>query len=387
MTRVSSISIARLTAVSVAIGAFIALGISNCQSVFAQATGGKSNLSNAQLTALVRDPSVGSRALSVTVVGSGPLVTVLAEEREAAQDKDLKIDAMFLSRTLIEGAPGQIDKVKVLFSQTGKPARHITISRGEINDFSAGRISAATLLQSLTLVAVHAENMPEITDGPEVERRLLAWKRIDKLRAQGTGVSPFEAIFKEIQGLAKANDAEKVSQRLTYLESKLTGQEEQVKQAKDSLRGRGVPAVKTASTAGAGAGAGAATPSGHSGAPAQSAASGYIPPEADHLRSTFNAQSSEIISQVTRKNSTEGFKLRDLKAEIEKAFASHQDAKAFEMLHNFDLMATKILGTSAFGPGGQGGQGGGMGGGMNPGGGPPGGGPPGGGPPGGGPPF
>lgn len=377
MTRFSSLSILRSTAMSLTVIGALGLGVCRGQSVLAQAAG-KANLSNAQLTALVRDPSVGSRALSVTVVGSGPLVTVLAEEKEIAQDKDLKIDAMFLARTLIDGAPGQIEKVKVLFSQTGKPARYVTISRGEITDFSAGRVSAATLLQSLALVAVHAENMPEITDGPEVERRLLAWKRIDKLRAQGTGVSPFEAIFKEIQGLAKANDAEKVSQRLSYLESKLTGQEEQVKQAKDSLRGRGVPAVKTASSASAGAGAGTAAPGGPSAAPPQGAAGGYIPPEAEHLKATFNAQSNEIISQVTRKNSSEGYKLRDLKSEIEKAFASHQEARAYEMIHNFDLAATKVLGSSAFGPGGQGG-------GMGQGGGPPGGGPPGGGPPGGGP--
>jgi hypothetical protein len=377
MTRFMSISNARRTAMSVAIGSFVAF--SACLSpAFAEVASGKSNLSNAQLTALVRDPSVGARAMSVTVVGTGPLVTVLAEEREVAQDKDLKIDSMFLARTLIEGAPGQIEKVKVLFSQTGKPARHVTISRAEINDFSAGRISAATLLQSLALVSVQADNMPEINDGPEVERRLLAWKRIDKLRAQGTGVSPFEAIFKEIQGLAKANDAEKVSQKLTYLESKLTGQEEQVKQAKDSLRGRGVPAIKTASSAGAGAGA---SPSGHGSPPAQSAASGYIPPEAEHLKATFNAQSNEIISQVTRKNSSEGYRLRDLKSEIEKAFSNHQDAKAFELLHSFDLAATKVLGSSAFGPGAQAGGmgpqggGGGMGpqggGGMGPGGGGP----------------
>lgn len=377
MTRFLSFSKARRAATSVAIGSVLALGICQFQRAEAEAAG-KPVLSNAQLTTLVRDPSVGSRALSVTVVGSGPLVTVLAEEKEIAQDKDLKIDAMFLARTLIEGAPGQIEKVKVLFSQTGKPARHVTISRGEITDFSSGRVSAATLLQSLALVSVHADNMPEITDGPEIERRLLAWKRIDKLRAQGTGVSPFETIFKEIQALAKANDAEKVSQRLTYLESKLTGQEEQVKQARDSLRGRGVPAVKTVSTAGTGSGP--ATSTGHGSSPPQSAANGYIPPEAEHLKATFNAQSNEIISQVTRKNSSEGFKLRDLKTEIEKAFAAHQDAKAFELLHNFDLAATKVLGSSLFGPGSQAG-------GMGQGGGPPGGGPPGGGPPGGGQPF
>jgi hypothetical protein len=251
------------------------------------------------------------------------------------------------------------------------------------------------LLESLTFSSAQSLNMPEIAEGPEMARSLLVWKRIENLSAQGTGVSPFIAIFKEIQALAKANDIDKASERLTYLESKLIGQEQQVKQAKESLRGRGVPAVRTAANTGAGATPGAAAPGG---TPAHSAAAGFIPQEAEHLKAVFNAQANEIISQVTRKNSSEGYRLRDMKAEIDKFFAARQDAKAFEMLHNFDLAATKILGTSAFGPGGQGGgQGpGGMGpagggpGGMGPGGGGPGGGgPPGGGmgPGGGGPPF
>lgn len=358
-----------------------------CPQASAEVASGKSNLSNAQLTALVRDSSVGARALSVTVVGSGPTVTVLAEEKETAIDKDLKIDAMFLARTLIEGAPGQIEKVKVLFSQTGKPARHIMVSREEISDFSAGRLSAPALLESLRFSSAQSLNMPEIADGPEMARSMLVWKRIENLSAQGTGVTPFIAIFKEIQGLAKGGDADKASERLTYLESKLIGQEQQVKQAKESLRGRGVPAVRTAANTGAGATPSAGAPGG---TPAQNAGAGFIPQEAEHLKAVFNTQANEIISQVTRKNSTEGYRLRDMKAEIDKFFAARQDAKAFEMLHNFDMAATKILGTSAFGPGGQGGQGGG---GMGPGGGPPGGmgpgggGPPGSGPPGGGPPF
>ncbi len=398
MTKLYSRKTASLKVLTVALASLCTLGSMPCLKASAEVASGKSSLSNAQLTALVRDSSVGARALSVTVVGTGPTVTVLAEEKETAIDKDLKIDALFLARTLIEGAPGQIEKVKVLFSQTGKPARHIMVSRGEITDFSAGRLSAAALLESLTFSSAQSLNMPEIAEGPEMARSMLVWKRIENLSAQGTGVSPFVAIFKEIQALAKANDIDKSSERLTYLESKLIGQEQQVKQAKESLRGRGVPAVRTAASTGAGG-----TPPGGAAAgatPGQGAAGGYIPPEAEHLKAVFNAQGNEIISQVTRKNSSEGYRLRDMKAEIEKLFASRQDAKAFEMLHSFDLAATKVLGTSAFGPGGQGGQGGGQGpgqGGQGPGGGmgPGGGGPPGGGMgpggggmgPGGGPPF
>lgn len=336
------------------------------------------SFSNAQLTEFVRDPSNGARALSVSVVGTGPAVTVLAEEKETATDKDLKIDAVFLAKALIEGASGQVEKVKVLFSQSGKGGRHITVSRAEITDYGSGKLSAEKLLGSLVLVSVHADNAPEISDGPEVERRLLAWKRIDKLRAQGTGVSPFETIFKEIQALAKANDGEKVAQRLTYLESKLTGQEEQLKQAQKSARGRGVPSIKTASIPPAAPGSTSAQPP--AGAPASSTGEENIPADAERVKSVFNSQGNEIIGQVMRKNSTDGYRLRDLKIEIEKQFRQHEDGKAFASIGMFDKISTKTLGYSFLTPG----AGGGMGqpGGMGPGGGPPGGmGPGGGGPP------
>ncbi|MBA3858425.1 MAG: hypothetical protein C0507_16080 [Cyanobacteria bacterium PR.3.49] len=355
-----------------------AIGTATGYSAFAQT--GK-NLSNAQLTEFVRDPSNGARALSVSVVGTGPSVTVLAEEKESSTDKDLKIDAVFLAKALIEGASGQVEKVKVLFSQSGKGGRHITVSRGEITDYGSGKLSAEKLLGSLTLVAVHADNAPEISDGPEVERRLLVWKRIDKLRAQGTGVSPFETIFKEIQGLAKANDAEKVSQRLTYLESKLSGQEEQVKQAQKSLRGRGVPSIRTAANPAPATGGAAAQPPQAGAPPASSTGEENIPADAERVKSVFNSQGNEIIGQVMRKNSTDGYRLRDLKIEIEKQFRQHEDGKAFTSIGMFDKIATKTLGYSFLTPsGGAGGMG--HPGGMGPGGGPPGGmGPGGGGPP------
>jgi len=209
--------------------------------------------------------------------------------------------------------------------------------------------------------------MPEIADGPEMERRLLAWKRIDKLRSQGTGVAPFETIFKEIQGLARANDAEKVATRLTYLESKLTGQEEQVKQARESLRGRGVPAIKAAShTPGNTPAQPGTTQPGAS--PPQASNEGFIPHDAERVKSIFNSQGNDIISQVMRKNSAEGYRLRDLKVQIEKLFQARDDAKAFALLGDFNQTSTRVLGQSPFSPGGGMGAGG-MGGpgGMGPG--------------------
>src|ERR1700733_4677394 len=90
-----------------------------------------------QLSALLKDSNIKISATSTTVVGTGPAVTVVAEEDPKSADQDLKIDAIFLSKALIEAAPSQISTVKVLFSQIGKPGRYISIGKDQISEYGS----------------------------------------------------------------------------------------------------------------------------------------------------------------------------------------------------------------------------------------------------------
>jgi hypothetical protein len=350
------------------------------------------NLTASQLNTILKDAGIKVSATSTIVMGSGPLVTILTEEDAKTADQDLKIDALFLSKALMEAAPAQIEKVKVLFSQSGHDGRYIIVDNREIQDFGHGKISPEKMLLSMHFSDVEPERAPDVVPGDQFERRLLVWNRIKRLRQQGTGVSPFENIFKEIETAAKANDSAKVGEKVAYLESKLSDQEEQVKQAKKSAQGRGVPSIAShVSSVPQGAG-NQANAGGAKG-------SGYVPPDAERIKRIYDQGSENWVRTVESKNSSQGLTLRKMKRSVDEKFAAKQDAAAFEELGSMLTIIKQDLGYDPFrpdqeqgggrgannsGPNGGGPNGGGpMGGGPNGGG--PGGGPNGGGPMGGGP--
>jgi hypothetical protein len=301
-----------------------------------------SELTASQLTALVRDPSLHISAKSATVVGTGPSVTVLAEEEAKVGDQNLKIDAMFLSKTLIEAAPGQISTVKIVFSQSGSEGRYISIENKEIQDFGSGKLTPEKLMASLRFTSVESERAPDVMPGPQYERRLLVWRRLEKLRAQGTGVGPYENIFRQIEALAKANDSH-VAEKVDYLEAKLSEQEEQIKQARSSAMGRGVPQSSMAHQS-------AASEPGNTvdGMPSIL----FVPPDADKVKRAYLQQSQSLISQIDSKDHFSAEKLRALRSEIDKRFSAGQDGAAFALISQFGILVHTKLGHNPFAPGG-----------------------------------
>lgn len=339
-------------------------------------------LSASDLTSILTSADVGSTATNVTVAVTGSVVTVLAQKEASASDRDLKIDAMFLAKALVQAAPKQIEQVKVLFSQAGKDGRFVIITAREIADFGSGKISPEILLTNLKLISVTTQKAPSVVAGPEFERRLLVWQRIEKLRKEGTGVKPFENIFAEIESAAKENKIEMVSERTTFLETKLTEQEEHVKQARKTARGHGVPGLPQARAGGSPAPAGGAAGSG-------AGQTEYVPPQAEQIKSAFQQRADELIRLAQAKDSSSSQKLRSLKQQIDQCFSSSKRGEAFALIHQFQMLAQQTTGIDMLAPpggppggeqGGPGGPGGPQGGTQGGPGGPPGGpgGPPGG---------
>jgi biotin operon repressor len=199
-------------------------------------------LSAQDLTAIVRSPSTHAKTTDATVVGTGPLVTVLADKAQATSDSDMKIDAVFLAKALIDGSAGQVQSVKVLFSTPDRKPRFTMVDKTTVDNYGSGKLSPEKLLATLVLVEVEPETGPQVADGPCMERRLLVWKRIERLKQQGTGVAPFQQLFQQIETSLKTADSATIQQKLDFLESKLKEQEEQVKLAKKAQQGHGVPA-------------------------------------------------------------------------------------------------------------------------------------------------
>ncbi len=220
---------------TLALLAVLALSI---QSAHCESNG---KLTASQLTALIKSADSRVTASGLTVIGTGPSVTVLAEKSASASDRDLKIDAIFLAKALIEGSAGQVDRVKALFSQPDKPGRFVLVDKKVVQDYAEGKLTPEQLLGCVTLTALEAERAPDVAPGPLLERRLLVWRRIEKLRQQGTGVATFQKLFQQVEKSAQSTEnPEALVQDVAFLELKLTEQEGLVKQARKYQEGRGI---------------------------------------------------------------------------------------------------------------------------------------------------
>lgn len=330
-----------------------------------------------QLTDILTAADVARSSTGIKAISAGAGVTVLAQTKPDATDRGLKVDAVFIAKTLFQQADAQVQRVKVIFSETGKPGRYVAIGKSEIDAYGAGKITADQLLLRVRLLSVNDEPVtPNLASGPQYERRLLVWQRIDSLKKKGTGVKPFQALFADVETAVTAGDTGKISERLSYLEEKISAQEKQVKLAKQAASGKGMRGYQ--SSAGAS----------HQGAPmpntmgATSGPEPAVPANSDWIRQQFNEQAPGVLQ---RASGTSANTLRQLKTAIDQAFASNRKGSAFQMIHQFQQEAMRATGVDIMMPSGGGGPPGGM---QPPGGGGHGGGQPGGGggPPGGGPP-
>ncbi len=362
---------------------------------------GGNKLSARQLESLVTSGKTGCSSKVTGLTGTGPKIWITAQREPEATEKNMKIDAVMLAKSIISSAGSQIDAVETVFSEEGgKNGRVVTVSKAQIDGFGSGQLTVDQLLAALTVEYVRPKKQIELEPGPELARRLLLKQRLEKLREQGTGIKPFEAIFQEIEGLVKAGDEEKMNTQLSFLESRVDGQEEQLRQAK--LKARGLGGVPAAPGAGSGTqartGVGVAT------------AGGELPSDYQRVMGIFQKDHANILRQIENKDRTTGARLRTVCSQASTLLGQNKIKEAFRYIGEFHQGAMSALGYDPFAPsgapqgsggysnsGGGGGSttynnsgGGGYGGGGPPGGGggPPFGGPPGGGPPGGGgPPF
>jgi len=114
---------------------------------------------------------------------------------------------------------------------------------------------------------------------------------------------------------------------LSYLESKLSDQEEQVALIKEAARGHGVPSLQTAASSGGG------QISSSSSSPGPD--SSGLPPNADGVKKAYLEQADSAIRQVDGRSRESADKLRSFKTQIDKSFADNQKPKAFYLIKQF----------------------------------------------------
>lgn len=240
---------------SVGMNFAVAIIIALCTFCFlpcaAKADDATCKLSSAQLLTLVRESESVKSKHDLNLLGTGPSVTVLTTPYKGASKRDLQIESVFVARALIEGAPGQVDNVKVIFA--GQPLKGeeglvSNVDKKMIVAYSKGQVTPDKLLAAVRLIPVQPEATPNVVPGAQQERRLLIWQRIDKLSQQGTGTKPFKALFNAIEESVKNGELTSLSVKLEDLELKLSEQEEQVALARKAAQGRGVISPNRANT-------------------------------------------------------------------------------------------------------------------------------------------
>lgn len=293
-------------------------GHSIAQAANSSDTADSDKLKASELTAVLKASTSDSKFSGIKVVGTGPDVSILVHGDSKASDQNQKIDAIFLAKTLMEAVPTQVNKVKVLFVGTGsEESEFIDISKKELDDYGSGKISASTFLNSLHLLTVKPEEQPKVGPGPQSERRLLVWSRMEKLKSSGTGVTAFEKLFGEAETAAKDNDAS-LSDKLSFIESKLTEQEEQVRLAKKTASGRGITGVQGSSKT----------------STTSSAPGGPLPAALEQLRNEFLTHAPGEIQKVRASNPDMANKMEVLRSKVEQ----RKPAEAIDFMREFGKM-------------------------------------------------
>ncbi|MGD9683784.1 MAG: hypothetical protein AB7W16_21675 [Candidatus Obscuribacterales bacterium] len=290
------------------------------------ADSGSRKLSTSELRAIIIQDKALASSQDVEVVGTGPQVTVMTAPApgtaEKDLEKDLKIDAMFVARSLIEAVPGQIEAVKVLYNTHGRDARFVIINKLTVDRFGSGKISAEDLLASLSLETVGRDGQAEsrVAPGPLMERRLLISRRIDELRNAGTDVRHCQELFDAVEAQVRGKQSSNLEKIVADLETRLSEQEKDLAQARRTAQGKGVPGIKKTEA----------------------------PKETMLLLRAYSMRAPEIMRRLSRGQSPDLAACSSIGTEIDKLLKAGKPEEAAAKIKEFSRLASRSLGYEPF---------------------------------------
>jgi hypothetical protein len=175
--------------------------------------------------------------------------TVVIQRDPKASDDDCKIDAVLVTRTLMDRYPTQLVRVKSVFIKSPGECGEATVTAGDIRSFKNGELDKKSLLDSIELVKLGPlEAMklissadPSATTGvvPGLLQpwRLLTLEHINRLAAVGVNVKVYLDEFNQIEGLVPTTEQKELRRRLFRLNNQLRQQDEMTLQAKEPRSG------------------------------------------------------------------------------------------------------------------------------------------------------
>jgi hypothetical protein len=194
---------------------------------------------SAELVAAIRNAKILDPSFKLSATVSGDEVLVNSQRKPKSSDNECKIQAVLIGKTVFDLVPNDCQRAKVMFfNYDADSYSEVSVRRAEVRLFGAGQLSEKDLLASLELKTTNSEENGagnlEVAPGPMQPARMIALGRIQRLKLQGTNVTPFESIFGQIEDAAKKNDLAGVRNQLPDLNAKLKEQEQLVRNAQDS---------------------------------------------------------------------------------------------------------------------------------------------------------
>ena len=205
----------------------------------------------------VRKAQVIKKDYPVHAVISGREATILTRRHPRATDDDLRIDSVLVTKSVVDSFKS-IGTVKVLFrDEDSSSGKSVEVTAGDIKTYANSTIDPKKFLATIAVTKVGGddeaikskltaeERKMAVSAGPLEEERLLLMDRINTLRRKGTGVSPFEAMFAQIESQAKSGQTAALKESVQKLGEKLAAQEDLVRQASRTGSGRGISVVSS----------------------------------------------------------------------------------------------------------------------------------------------
>ena len=162
---------------------------------------------------------------------------VTTQRNPKATDKDCKIDAVLMAKTLMDSYPGEILRVKVLFSDYDKQTcSAIKITKGDVESYGSGTIKQDEFLESLEVSTFKENDSPfgtqagqslsiAVVPGFLQDKRLVLLSRIEALEHKGTNTKAFMQYFQQIEDLVKQGDEKQTLTMIQSLSRSLDDQE------------------------------------------------------------------------------------------------------------------------------------------------------------------
>ncbi len=155
----------------------------------------------------IRDAQVLAPSIGIQAVVRGQEVIVTTYSHPKATGQDLKIDAMLITKALMDAQTEGLVRVKVFFY--GGPGstkfRQAVVRTSDVQAFGSRLVSQEDLLSSIELIEGDTRQKEGILDGIYKADRIKLLSRIEHLSELGVGVSDQRAELKAIEDLVRAN--------------------------------------------------------------------------------------------------------------------------------------------------------------------------------------